>query len=229
MVLFLLCIVISPGRAGDTSSYELIGFSKDGKYVAFERYGNYDGTGFPYSEIFIVDVLKNSYVTRPFKMRIEDGTVINADKARDKNRKLASLKLVACNIVKANTGRKVYEESQKHPTKEIAFDLNGAKYSIILKEFETDQTTKSGYKPKIFELDLVLNNKVQILQKDTRLPASRGFPFSYHIDNVYIYDTKIAVIIVYAIPGFEEPNYRQIIVTGSFNSNKDCEFIKLNK
>ena len=214
IILISLCIVISSSYSGDTSSYELLGFSKDGKYLAFERYGYQDGSGFPYSEIFFVDVLKNSYMTKQFKTIIEDGDAENAAPARDKNKEKASSKFSTFNIVNGNKGRQVYQKGQQQPVTQISFDMIGNKYNIILKEFESDKVCDFGYKAKIFELTLIVNNKIQILQKDNQPPASRGCPFSYHIDAVFIYDNKIAVILDYGTSGFEGPNHRQIIVTG---------------
>jgi len=211
------CTIISSAYSGDTSSYDLIGFSKDGKYIAFERYGNQDGSGFPYSEIFFVDVLKNSYVSKPFKTIIEDGDAENAVQARKKNKEKASSKFATLNIVKGNRGRKVYQKGQQQPVSEISFDLIGNKYRIILKEFESDKMCDFGYKAKIFELKLIVNNKIQILQKDNQPPVSRGCPFSYHIENVFINGNKIAVILDYGTPGFEGPNHRQIVITGGIH------------
>ncbi|RAI33104.1 DUF2259 domain-containing protein, partial [Rhodoplanes roseus] len=34
----------------------------DGKYFGFEQYGVEDGTGFPYSDIFLIDVEKDVWV-----------------------------------------------------------------------------------------------------------------------------------------------------------------------
>src|SRR6218665_2598412 len=51
--------------AADSSHSVVIGFSKDGSLFAFELAGTYDGTGFPFSEIFILNVCKNEYATKP--------------------------------------------------------------------------------------------------------------------------------------------------------------------
>jgi hypothetical protein len=60
--LFLtLAIMSSNLLAGDYSQLNFIGFSRDGKYLAFEEYG----VKFPdeegYSSIFFVDTMKNAY------------------------------------------------------------------------------------------------------------------------------------------------------------------------
>jgi predicted secreted protein len=47
--------------AGDTAIFVDLGFSPDYRYFAFAQYGEQDGSGFPYAELYIVDVVKNSF------------------------------------------------------------------------------------------------------------------------------------------------------------------------
>lgn len=62
--------------AGDVATFVNLGFSPDGKFFAFGQYGYYDGSGFPYGEIFIIDVTKNDYVSGGvIKETIEHGEV----------------------------------------------------------------------------------------------------------------------------------------------------------
>jgi predicted secreted protein len=60
-------------RAGDAAEREIIGFSPDGRYFAFEQYGVQDGSGFPYSEIFLIDLNDDAWVEgTPVRIRLED-------------------------------------------------------------------------------------------------------------------------------------------------------------
>ncbi len=43
---FVLAMPSAPVRAGDTSKIEPVGFSGDGRYLAYLRYGVSDGRGF---------------------------------------------------------------------------------------------------------------------------------------------------------------------------------------
>jgi predicted secreted protein len=74
LILVLLTILSkSMAIAGDYASREIIGFSTDGKYFAFEQFGVQDGSGFPYSEIFVIDTLKDQWVSgSPVRKRIDD-------------------------------------------------------------------------------------------------------------------------------------------------------------
>ena len=65
--------------AGDNSQIEPIGFSKDGKYFAFEQYGEQDGTGAAYSEIYFLNVAKNTWSKKPVRIRVTEENVETQD------------------------------------------------------------------------------------------------------------------------------------------------------
>ena len=54
LVLLTLSICFS-AQAGDFAKREIHGFSVDGGLFAFEEYGVQDGSGFPYSNIYVID------------------------------------------------------------------------------------------------------------------------------------------------------------------------------
>ena len=88
--LFLIFSALT-AQAGDTAERRIIGFSDDGKYFAFEQFGVQDGSGFPYSEVFILDTGEDRWVGgSPYRTRLEEEMVpvgaaraANASKARD--------------------------------------------------------------------------------------------------------------------------------------------------
>lgn len=52
----LMALAIAfPAVAGDFANRDIIGFSADGSRFAFEEYGQQDGSGFAYSNIYIRD------------------------------------------------------------------------------------------------------------------------------------------------------------------------------
>ncbi len=61
--------------AGDSAVAKLMGFSKDGKYVAFETFGVKDGSGFAYATIAILNVDKNEYAIKPFRVQDSEKTL----------------------------------------------------------------------------------------------------------------------------------------------------------
>ena len=62
IALFLFCLSPLVLLSGDDATFTSLGLSPQGRYFAFAQYGEQDGSGFPYAEIYIVDVKKNSFV-----------------------------------------------------------------------------------------------------------------------------------------------------------------------
>jgi predicted secreted protein len=63
---FLLTAALaSAALAGDYANFKFIGFSDDGKYLAFEESGEWDGSGGEYATTYFIDVAKNSYAIKP--------------------------------------------------------------------------------------------------------------------------------------------------------------------
>ena len=59
----LLAVGLSlPAMAGDRALIDHVGFSADFRYFAFEEFGIQDGSGFAYSNIFVVDLETDSWV-----------------------------------------------------------------------------------------------------------------------------------------------------------------------
>jgi predicted secreted protein len=83
-ILGLLIVATTSATAGDNAERAIIGFSPDGRYFAFEQYGVQDGSGFPFSEIFIVDLDANQWVKgSPFREKAEeDGALVSAARAK---------------------------------------------------------------------------------------------------------------------------------------------------
>ncbi len=217
--LFLLLLSIESQAttmeiSGDASQVQVIGFSKDGLYFAFERYGTYDGSAFPYSEIFILDVCKNDYAVKPILLVIEDGS--DESIARTNNMKKAEPLLNRFGIQKGNTGNKILLKPTEN--KKFSFPFKNEKMEIILDEIETKSLNcEESIPEKKMILSLKYKGIVQALQKDDELPKSRNCAFDYWISEVYSFNNGIVAIVNYRTPGFEGPNTRQIAVSGCLN------------
>jgi predicted secreted protein len=73
-LVLLLAFFGTPGLAGDRAGLNVLGYSKDLRYFAFEEFGVRDGSGGNYSHIFVVDLSDDSWV---------DGTPFLTDQAGD--------------------------------------------------------------------------------------------------------------------------------------------------
>src|SRR5690606_17298655 len=60
----LLCLglLAAPAAAADRALLDLIGYSDDAGFFAFEEFGIQDGSGFAYSSIYIVDLSEDEWV-----------------------------------------------------------------------------------------------------------------------------------------------------------------------
>lgn len=62
-----------PAAAADNALLNMIGYSQDGAYFAFEQYGIQDGSGYAFSEVFVVDLVNDKWVSgTPFEAQGED-------------------------------------------------------------------------------------------------------------------------------------------------------------
>ncbi len=246
LVVFAFCVAaFTPACvfAGDYAQLDFIGFSIDGKYLAFEEYGTHDGSGFPYSNFYFVDVEKNAYAASPIKKTIGEGPIdeskISGEEViRGKAKKAATANLKKFKIVARNTGNLVVArlltdigadklspgDEKKDQTLGFTDYVYGNVYEnlfeLTLKTFEVKiKECDYNYEP-VLKFELLLNGRnfdsPKILQSDMSLPTSRNCPLTYSIQNVYLFGNKIAVFMNVYSMGFEGPDMRYLVVTGKY-------------
>ena len=213
-------------RAGDMAEFQVIGFTPGGKYFAFEQYGVQDGSGFSYSDIFIIDTTSDIWVKgSPIRVELEDETL-------SKVRKISALRaapvLKQLNILQTTQPLLNHLEKRDNNGIDIfTFKLGEVfEYSLNLKHWQTNDVRcqRYGVSPELFSLSISKNaevdNNPRILHKDYRLPRSRGCPIKYAIDQLYIskgQEKSIAVIISVFTNGFEGSNRRFIAITSQID------------
>lgn len=229
--------------AGDYANLNFIGFSKDGKYLAFEEWGEGDPGGW-YSNTYFVDVDKNSFAAAPVILSDEDGKN-SLGVLRRKGEAAAAKNLRRLKIVPGNTGRLLLAHLLTDWTYDDSFiGVGGDKvkfngylnpnspnqyefYELVLNAVEDEKSECSNRTDRgVFKFDLTLNytastpsnNYSQILQKDSILPARRNCPYGYRIESVYFYnEDKIAVFLNVFSHGFEGPDMRYMVVTAEMD------------
>jgi predicted secreted protein len=222
----LACLALPLAWAGDAADLNFLGFAPDGNYLAFEQYGTHDGSGAPYSEFYFVETAKNEYSAKPVKPETP-GEAAELETARAAARKTAADELAQAKIQTGNVGKHVIA----HPLSDLGADASQAvfttavplgglaypKYEIRLQETATDTDCAGVGKAKIFSLTLhgADGKLLKTLQKDSKLPAARGCPLRYRIQDVFVYNDKhIAVFLNVFHPGFEGENMRFMVVSG---------------
>ena len=238
LISFLILAFLPKGAfAGDYASLNFIGFSNDGKYLAFEEYGWQDGSGFPYSNYFFVDVAKNVFAAPPVRKLIEKENVTE-NSIRSAAKKAAAANLKKFKIVQGNVGKLVVarlltdldafklapggevKDQTVRFTDEISSNYFENEFELSLKTSEVKiKECEYNYEP-VLKFELMLKNLrsdlASTLQNDKSLPASRNCPHTYSIQNVYLYQNKIAVFMNVYTMGFEGPDMRYMVVSGEY-------------
>lgn len=222
--LLLLAILLLPGlnaRGQEIDShYKFYGFSDDLAYCAFELFIETETGEWPsISKFYFLNVDKNSYALKPSVM--QDTLALEAVRAAHLKKNQAFFKQFKISGTKTGKSVPLTTDStgrfgQPEPTDTQHFTVNGKKYAVILNKTETGNTTEYGSQV-MFELLLSHDGKTQVLQKDTKVPSSRGFTIDYKIRAIYYLENKIAVFVEYHHPGFEGyPDKYILLVTGAF-------------
>ena len=244
LLLAFFAFVLIPANvfAGDYAKLNFIGFSKDGKYLAFEEYGVQDGSGFPYSNYFFVDVVKNAYAAPPVRKSVKEPINENAiptvEAIRATAKKAAAVNFRKFKIIAGNTGEMVVarlltdlnaekiEPGEEGKDQIVKFtDYRESSYyerefALLLKTSEVKTKACDYNYDSVLKLNLTLRDTKaeteKVLQKDETLPDSRNCPLAYSIQNVYVYKDRIAVFINVYTMGFEGPDMRFMAVTGVY-------------
>ena len=238
---FIFALMPASVFAGDFATLNFIGFSEDGKYLAFEEYGTQDGSGFPYSTYYFIETAKNAYAAAPIKITVREEPVPTEESIRLKAKKAAATNLNKFKIVTGNTGtllaarlptdigaeKIIPNDENKNQTIKFYDDqyegYGGDIYELRLMTSKADSKPCKDYgfeKDSIVKFELSLKNtnggKETVLQKDKTLPESRGCTHTYSVQNVYTYKNQIAVFMNTYTYGFEGPDMRFMVVTGNF-------------
>jgi predicted secreted protein len=214
-ILKILCLVVllSLGaRAHDTASLEVIGFSKNGQFVAFEQYGTQD-SGFTYATVTVVDTAKNLLVRQVSRsIERENATTSQARAAVGR-----SAVIRPYGIVVGNRGRLIgvsprpLDGSQQRSQ----FVHGGRTHQLeLLSQFvDVDEKTCPDRIQSRLELKLTVAGKTRTLQKDGKLPSSRACARAYEMKSAHIFGNTLAVFVTVDLPGFEGSDIRWMVIT----------------
>jgi len=227
-------------QAGDGAALNVLGFSADGRYFAFEQYGMQDGSGFPYAEIAVIDTQSRTGNDTPymlFRETIEDETAEQAA-VRDSIGKRAQPILAALGIhrrgmvVALDEVTRPFEAllpMEVHQTLGLQADelrivepTRGATVALRLKQWKMSSprcATAAPARTNAFAIELSREGgPSQEIHVDRDLPDSRNCPYVYGLVGTYLHAQQsggsvIAVVVSYYPVGFEGPDRRFLTVT----------------
>lgn len=236
LVLFA-CVFSFAASAGDTAKFHLLGFSKNGSFFAFEQYGIQDGSGFPYSEIFVIDVIGDTWVKpSPFRLRkdIEANLGNQSDsvltETRSENRLAAQTLLREVGIAGKGeiVGFNPRTELNSDPHQMVVaarehFQMEDERVDLALTQYplHSAECASYGAETQGFKLTMTRSNgtPLRILNQDSTVPKSRRCPLAYRIERFVTFfpheaPPVFAVLIQMESFGFEGPDRRYLAITG---------------
>ncbi|OVE76480.1 hypothetical protein BVX98_05740 [bacterium F11] len=215
-----LILFLSHLSAALDEQLHFIGFSVNGRFLAFERNGINDvESPEQSSKTIVVDVEKNQWVSGSAMELIEEYEI------KDNNTGFHVYSRLKTDFSSSN----IKFSDGKGPL----WNMYGPKidfFELILDQGEGDckSIDLKLRKSRGFSTLSVTSKKGNIddlkthgspieitLQKDSKVPTSRGCPFYYRVSDVYLFKKKyIAVFLQYFQSGYEGSNIRYMVVTG---------------
>jgi predicted secreted protein len=217
-----------PAVAGDRAMIDFLGYSDDGQYFAFEEFGTQDGSGFPYSNIYVLDLAHDKWAKgSPFRVQLEDETATE-EAARTEAAKQAAPILSELGVSGPVEVIAMNADGELGDGSYITFgepgyfpnNVQGA-YTLTLStsyaESPADCEGLIGEKAKGITLTLSggTEGAHEIYRDKTVLPESRGCPSVYRIYAIVAPPSTtppawhVAIIATYPF-GFEGPDRRFI-------------------
>ncbi len=231
-VIAWLAIINTTGFAGNTADRNIIGFSPDGVWFAFEEYGISDGSGAPFTNIYVINVDEDKWATGT-PVRINFGEKV-APISAARNAALQQVKpildklgitepgiLLASNPVTEITSNP--RRIDFYRNKNLKEPANKLSYVLKEIEFPDNKTCKSfGINVKGFSLSLTKGGSpLTQVYKDKNVPASRRCPNEYAISDVIEFNpapgpssgpSRHIVLVHMFVLGFEGPDSRFLAV-----------------
>ena len=226
-----LMLAVAPALAGDRANLNILGYSEDGRYFAFEEYGVHDGSGGNYSHIFVVDLAADKWTYgSPFTVEeggdTEDTPPLAHTRAKalaKAQEKLKPLKINTSVEILALLGDSVPDADGKSmllantvccapgATDDRHMTLTLKTFPAKLNEDYCNDMASVGY-----SLSFNDGTTTTVLHKDgATLPKSRGCTLDYRLYAVVApFDGAgqwVAIISSYPF-GFEGPDRRFLVV-----------------
>lgn len=234
----LLALTAPAALAGDAAELALLGFSADGRYFAFEQSGVRDGSGFPYAEIQVIDLLRDAWAGgTPVRVEASNeetpAETVRTEAARQASKAMRALGIDRPAVTLA-----------ANPVTEMAADRRELEFQLFYDSTDWNRLPaqagpRSGYRLTLSEhrmksaascpqgledgargfaltiLNLATGASREV-HRDDKLPASRGCALGYDLGTVARPDADssqrtVALIGVYTA-GFEGADRRYIAV-----------------
>jgi predicted secreted protein len=218
--------------AGDFADRAILGFSPDGAVFAFEEFGVQDGSGFAYSNIYLIDTVKDAWVSgTPIRVmhESEEETLANVrEEARQRAEPWMSHHDVAPRgrVVVSNPSSELSADPYKvRFLTDLYANWPNHDWTLTLTPVPLPEPIGCENLGPVQGFRLVLTNWLEetwTIHDDAALPASRGCVQDYAIADVVTYipndriDGVMVVLLHVISQGFEGPDRRFLAVATQF-------------
>jgi hypothetical protein len=237
----LLLAVCQVGLGYELASFDLIGFSGDGGHLAWEQCGTYDGSGFPYCQVTVMNVPDGS-VLQVFSTVIDpDGTdafpgvASMPDEQTARSMALSDARglMDSLGIVPGDTGRlcvhrPLTDLSPGNDEVSFATGMYGPGYpaspvfDLVMENREApgvDAETMEMWvvPPVVLYLAVVERGtgRETVLADETGTADESLYCYGYGLRDVIVWHDRFVVVVLRrSVPGFEGPDTRYRVVTG---------------
>ena len=236
-IMIFLCISVFPSRAysGDQAWFELVGFSPNGEYVAWETGGIQDGSGFQWISAEVLN--SQTSIQEERFSHVWDDCI-------DESPDLADLHSIEEKIAEIWSDRGIesdiyFEPLVYYPLTDLGVsrdtvvfclqnyvpDYHSSEITLTLanKPAGIPQDYPDWFPPPVTPvLEISMNEEEYIFFKEDPISESWGMSMSYGIYAVYsnpYLSENLVVVLASTGPGFEGPNGRFRVITGSLRSS----------
>lgn len=188
------------------------GFSRDARYHLLLTSWIQDGSGFPAATLQITDVRRNAAIYRRQHIWKQDGVSAARRTALVNTWRTGQLgSLKRYHLTAPIAGERLFKVAPQpgYPSTAPISTLTKAGTFTLTSLPLASKCTFSD-RPT---LGLALTLGGRELQRDTRLPASRGCASGYRLETAYRYKSGLAVIVRTFLPGFGGPDAVPLVVT----------------
>jgi len=215
-------------HAGDFAKRHIHGFSSDGTLFAFEEYGVQDGSGFPYSNIYVIDTNTDQWTANsPYRVRLDDETKTIFD-AREEARILAGPAMKSFedrgNLVATNqpTERGIDKKRMAAVPRFFSPPLDiSIEFRLERIEYPPSDICEPFGHTAGFILTQIATDDGQTTRQihgDNSVPPSRNCVLDYDLADIVTYYPAhgapvVAILIFMKSVGFEGPDGRYLAVT----------------
>jgi predicted secreted protein len=214
-LLFLAALICSGSAlAADRPETVQAGFSPGGQYHLLLTAYDADGSGFPVAALQITDVRRNTVVYSVRKTwNTDEGVTAPGDPAAALKASQAAV-LRGYGLSDPVTGRRLFAipplPMLAYPPDRTAYRATSLGLLTLSPLPLNSGCTYSDFPPRGFLLKL----GQRVLQRDSRLPASRQCASGYSLETAWTYRGSLVVVVRSYTQAFEGPDVMPLVVSG---------------